>query len=167
MVWLIFLFFVWIGFVFVSLHHPKKRDGENRERGETKASNKVIQKKKKLNALKWNIHRDYEIGSVCFVVHIPRFALMTFIIKIRNTNKCCSVWFFYPLTHSMSVCLFFFVLVQRPLVNVRSRPRLPIPGDDEDPYSIAGNNCNISNENSDSSGYSGSSNSNGKNWIKK
>lgn len=43
-------------------------------------------------------------------------------------------------------------------VNVKSRPRLPIP-DDEDPYSVAGNNC-ISNENSDSSGYSGSSNSN-------
>lgn len=50
--------------------------------------------------------------------------------------------------------------MQRPVVNVKSRPRLPIP-DDEDPYSIAGNNC-ISNENSDSSGYSGSSNSNGK-----
>lgn len=48
--------------------------------------------------------------------------------------------------------------MQRP-INVKSRPRLPIP-DDEDPYSIAGNNC-ISNENSDSSGYSGSSNSNG------
>lgn len=49
-------------------------------------------------------------------------------------------------------------LAQRP-VNVKSRPRLPIP-DDEDPYSIAGNNC-INNETSDSSGYSGSSNSNG------
>lgn len=53
--------------------------------------------------------------------------------------------------------------MQRP-VNVKSRPRLPIPSinidDDDDPYSIAGNNC-ISNENSDSSGYSGSSNSNG------
>lgn len=52
----------------------------------------------------------------------------------------------------------FYFPVQRP-INVKSRPRLPIP-DDEDPYSIAGNNC-ISNENSDSSGYSGSSNSNG------
>lgn len=51
----------------------------------------------------------------------------------------------------------FECLVQR-TVNVKSRPRLPIP-DDEDPYSIAGNNF-ISNENSDSSGYSGSSNSN-------
>lgn len=50
--------------------------------------------------------------------------------------------------------------MQRP-VNVKSRPRLPIPDDEDDPYSIAGNNC-ISNENSDSSGYSGSSNSNGK-----
>lgn len=49
--------------------------------------------------------------------------------------------------------------MQRP-VNVKCRPRLPIP-DDEDPYSIAGNNC-VSNDNSDSSGYSGSSNSNGK-----
>lgn len=47
--------------------------------------------------------------------------------------------------------------MQRP-VNVKSRPRLPIP-DDEDPYSIAGN-C-INNENSDSSGYSGSSGSGG------
>lgn len=53
-------------------------------------------------------------------------------------------------------------LVQRP-VNVKSRPRLPIP-DDEDPYSIAGNNC-ISNDTSDSSGYSGSSNSNGMQCI--
>lgn len=38
--------------------------------------------------------------------------------------------------------------MQRP-VNVKSRPRLPIP--DEDPYSIAGN---LRNDNSDSSGYS-------------
>lgn len=53
--------------------------------------------------------------------------------------------------------LFLECPVQR-TVNVKSRPRLPIP-DDEDPYSVAGNNC-ISNENSDSSGYSGSSNSN-------
>lgn len=51
----------------------------------------------------------------------------------------------------------FSIAVQRP-VNVKSRPRLPIP-DDEDPYSIAGN-C-INNENSDSSGYSGSSGSAG------
>lgn len=49
--------------------------------------------------------------------------------------------------------------VQRP-VNVKSRPRLPIP-DDEDPYSIAGN-C-LNNENSDSSGYSGSNGSGGPN----
>lgn len=56
---------------------------------------------------------------------------------------------------------FIVCLVQRPInVKSRPRPRLPIP-EDEDPYSIAGNNC-ISNENSDSSGYSGSSNSNGK-----
>lgn len=61
--------------------------------------------------------------------------------------------------HQILFLLSFECLVQRP-VNVKSRPRLPIP-DDEDPYSIAGNNC-ISNENSDSSGYSGSSNSNGK-----
>lgn len=38
--------------------------------------------------------------------------------------------------------------MQRP-INVKSRPRLPIP--DEDPYSIAGN---LRNDNSDSSGYS-------------
>lgn len=48
--------------------------------------------------------------------------------------------------------------MQRP-VNVKSRPRLPIP-DDEDPYSIAGNGINNT-ENSDSSGYSGSSGSGG------
>lgn len=69
------------------------------------------------------------------------------------------------------ICVFFLFLsflnglVQRP-VNVKSRPRLPIPGvDDEDPYSVAENNIFASNENSDSSGYSGSSNSNGKMTI--
>lgn len=45
--------------------------------------------------------------------------------------------------------------MQRP-VNVKSRPRLPIP--DEDPYSIAGN---MRNDNSDSSGYSGGGGSSG------
>ena len=41
--------------------------------------------------------------------------------------------------------------MERP-VNVKSRPRLPIP--DEDPYSVAGNGRI---DNSDSSGYSGGS----------
>lgn len=49
--------------------------------------------------------------------------------------------------------------MQRP-VNVKSRPRLPIP--DEDPYSIAGN---IRNDNSDSSGYSGGGGSSGNGAI--
>lgn len=75
-------------------------------------------------------------------------------IGVRRLDKTikCSI--------SMVIVIIWFA-VQRP-VNVKSRPRLPIP--DEDPYSIAGNNC-TSNENSDSSGYSGSSNSNGKKHL--
>lgn len=42
-------------------------------------------------------------------------------------------------------------------VNVKSRPRLPIP--DEDPYSIAGNARIAATDASDSSGYSGGSGS--------
>lgn len=48
--------------------------------------------------------------------------------------------------------------MQRP-VNVKSRPRLPIP--DEDPYSIAGNGRINATDASDSSGYSGGSGSGG------
>lgn len=40
-------------------------------------------------------------------------------------------------------------------VNVKSRPRLPIP--DEDPYSVAGNARIAATDASDSSGYSNSS----------
>lgn len=93
-----------------------------------------------------------------YVAKIPRCALVTFVVIIITTT----IIVFCLISDSFIRFLFFFFCfaVQRP-VNVKSRPRLPIP-DDEDPYSIAGNNCNISNENSDSSGYSGSSNSNGK-----
>ncbi|XP_055311639.1 kinesin-related protein 10-like isoform X2 [Sitodiplosis mosellana] len=70
----------------------------------------------------------------------------------------CPIWVLILNVVAMDMLKSKMPPMQRP-VNVKSRPRLPIP-DDEDPYSIAGNNC-ISNENSDSSGYSGSSNSNG------
>lgn len=50
------------------------------------------------------------------------------------------------LTTSLTFSLFF--AVQRPIVDIKNRPRIPIP--DEDPYSVAGNGSNGS---SGSSGF--------------
>lgn len=109
----------------------------------------------------WCNFNAFQLDSGHWFYRLAVHLMLIFKLKWRRF-----LWFIhqYFLNLLSIICVdsvFFSLLVQRP-VNVKSRPRLPIPDDEDDPYSIAGNNNCISNENSDSSGYSGSSNSNGK-----